>query len=81
MLVAGVVLDAVATHTEVSGISKACQNSATCMAAVAKEEEANKNAAAAADSADAFQAKVNELNVDISGKEAEIADCRDRSKA
>lgn len=74
MLVVGVVLNTVATHTEVSGISKACQNSATCMAAVAKEEEANKNAAAAADSADAFQAKVNELNVDISGKEAEIAE-------
>lgn len=68
------VINVLAVRMEAKGLSKACQNSAACMEAVAKEEEANKNAAAAAESADAFQAKVNELNVDISGKEAEIAE-------
>ena len=58
----------------VSSISKACQNSTACREAVAKEQEANKNAAAAANTADAFQNKVNELNIDIAGKEAEIAE-------
>lgn len=69
-----VVMNAVETSVKVNGLSKACQNSEACMEAVAKEEEANKNAAAAADSADALQIKVNELSVDISGKEAEIAE-------
>lgn len=62
------------SNIEVNGLSKACQNSDACMEAVAKEEEANKNAAAAANSADALQIKVNELSIDISGKEAEIAE-------
>ena len=56
-----------------SGISLACQNSAACMAAVAKEEEANRNAAASSRSANAFQAKVDELTAEVASKEAEIA--------
>ena len=72
MLVSPVV--GVIIKDNVIGISRACQNSAACREAVAKEQEANKNAAVAAESADAFQAKVNELNITISGKEAEIAE-------
>ena len=59
-------------NLEVSGLSKACQNSAACMEAVAKEEEANKNAASAASSADYFQMKVGELSVEIASRESEI---------
>ena len=58
----------------VGAISKACQNSQACREAVAKEQEANKNAAAAANSANAYQIKVSELTADIAGKEAEIAE-------
>lgn len=54
--------------------SKACQNSPECMAALAKEQEANRNAAQAAETANAFQAKVYELNAEIARKELEIAD-------
>ena len=54
--------------------SKACQNSPECMAALAKEQEANRNAATAASTANAFQAKVYELNAEIARKELEIAD-------
>ncbi len=60
-------------NMEVNGISRACQNSAACRAAVAKEQEANRNAAAAANSADLYQMKVNELSVEIASQEAEIA--------
>lgn len=74
LLIVVAVLGTVATGVSVSGLSKACQNSTACMEAVAKEEEANKNAAAAANTADALQIKVNELGMDISGKEAEIAE-------
>ena len=56
------------------GLSKACRNSEACMAAVAREQEANKNAAAAAASADLFQNKVYELNSEIAAKELEIAE-------
>lgn len=56
-----------------NGISIACQNSEACMAAVKKEEEANRKAAASAQSANAFQAKVDELTAEIASKEAEIA--------
>ena len=59
---------------EVMGISKACQNSAACREAVEKEQEANKNAKAAANSANAYQIKVSELSAEIAGKEAEIAE-------
>ena len=58
----------------VGAISKACQNSQACRDAVAKEQEANKNAAAAANSANAYQVKVSELSAEIAGKEAEIAE-------
>ena len=56
-----------------NGVSLACQNSEACMAAVKKEEEANRNAAASARSANAFQAKVDELSAEVASKEAEIA--------
>lgn len=56
-----------------SGLSKACQNSPECMAAVEKEKEATKNAASAANSANLYQMRVNDLTVEIAGKEAEIA--------
>ena len=77
MVVVTIVVFAMGTMTvgtEVNGLSKACQNSVACMEAVAKEEEANKNAAASAEAADAFQAKVDELSMDISSKETEIAE-------
>ncbi len=60
-------------NIEVNGISRACQNSAACRAAVAKEQEANRNAASAANSANLYQMKVNELSVEIASQEAEIA--------
>ena len=63
---------AILDNVEVSGISKACQNSEACREAVAKEEEANKNAASAASSADYYQMKVSELSVEIASREAEI---------
>ena len=56
------------------GISKACRNSAACMEAVAKEQEANKNAATAATTANLYQSRVNELNVEIAAKELMIAE-------
>lgn len=59
-------------NIEVNGISRACQNSAACREAVAKEEEANKNAASAASSADYYQMKVGELSAEIASREAEI---------
>ena len=56
------------------GISRACQNSPACREAVAKEQEANRNAIAANSSANLFQAKVNELNSQIASMERVIAD-------
>ena len=76
-----VVVSAVKGGVEVSGISKACQNSPACLEAVAKEQEANSNAAAATDSANAFQNKVNSLNVEISSKETEIVETEANVKA
>ena len=55
-------------------ISKACQNSPACLEAVAKEQDANKKAASASNSANAYQIKVSELTAEIAGKEAEIAE-------
>ena len=55
-------------------LSRACQNSPECMAAVAKEQEASRNAANAASTANAFQNKVYELNAQIASKELEIAE-------
>lgn len=66
----------VAMVRDAEGLSKACQNSAACMEAVAKEQEANKNAAAANSSANALQARVNELTAEIAGKELEIAETK-----
>lgn len=57
-------------------LSRACQNSQACMDAVAKEQEANKNAAAANSSANALQVRVNELTAEIAGKELEIAETK-----
>ncbi|MBR3256193.1 CHAP domain-containing protein [Candidatus Saccharibacteria bacterium] len=59
---------------EVDGISKACQNSAACREAVEKEKQATSNAAAAAQTANAYQVKVGELTVEVAKKEAEIAE-------
>lgn len=56
------------------GVSRACRNSEACMEAVAKEQEANKNAAAAAMTANLYQSRVNELNVEIAAKELAIAE-------
>lgn len=57
---------------DVNAISKACQNSPDCLAAIEKEKEANKNAAQAANSANLYQAKVNEMTAEIARKETEI---------
>ena len=62
--------------SDAMGLSLACQNSSACMEAVAKEQEANKNAAEANSSANALQAKVNELTAEIAGKELEIAETK-----
>ena len=60
----------------VNSLSKACKNSAACMAAVAAEQEASKNAAEASSTASAYQAKVNELNAEIARKQLEIAETK-----
>lgn len=57
----------------VEGISLACQNSSECREAVAREQEANRNAVAATQSMNLFQAKVSELTAQIQNTEAEIA--------
>ena len=61
---------------EAEAVSLACRNSSECMAAVNKEKEANRNAAAAAQSMNLFQSKVNELNVEIAARELEIAETK-----
>ena len=58
------------------GISLACQRSAECQAAVAKEQEANRNAASASASASLLQTKVNELGMQIASAELAIAETR-----
>lgn len=63
------------------GLSRACQNSPACMEAVAREQEANRNAAEASSSANMFQAKVNELNAEIARKELEIAETKAEADA
>ena len=79
-LIALVVATPVATNImmiqNAKALSRACQNSPACMEAVAKEQEANKNAVEANSSASMFQAKVNELNAEIAGKELEIAETK-----
>lgn len=58
----------------VMGLSRACKNSPECVAAVEKEQEANRKAASAASTANAYQNKVNEVAAEIATKEAEIAE-------
>ncbi|MDO4612062.1 MAG: CHAP domain-containing protein [Candidatus Saccharibacteria bacterium] len=65
---------------DVEGLSLACKNSPECMAAVAKEQEANKNAAAASSSANLFQTKVYELSSEIAEKEREIIESEAEAK-
>ncbi|MBR2994855.1 CHAP domain-containing protein [Candidatus Saccharibacteria bacterium] len=72
VLVLGVFLNIFSGYSPVGAISKACQNSAACREAVEKEKQATENAARAASSANAYQARVNELTAEIAGKEAEI---------
>lgn len=57
---------------ETDAISRACQNSEACREAVEQEKQANRNAAVATSSANAYQMKVSELSAEIEGKEAEI---------
>ena len=64
-----------------SGISRACKNSTACLEAVAAEQEANKNAANAINSANLFQSRVNELNAEIARKRLEIADTKAQIEA
>lgn len=71
-LVMSVFAGAVMSTANVSAISKACQNSPECLAAIEKEKEANKNAAEAASSANLYQAKVSEMSAEIARKETEI---------
>lgn len=73
LLVVSVIVGAAMTPVAVSAISKACQNSPECLAAVEKEKEANKNAASAASTANLYQAKVSEMSAEIARKETEIA--------
>ena len=67
------ILRAIFSSASAHGISLACKNSPACMEAVAKEEAANRNAAASARSANIYQAKVDELTAEIASKEADIA--------
>lgn len=72
LMAMSVMLGAAVTPVAVSAISKACQNSPECLAAVEKEKEANKNAATAASTANLYQAKVSEMSAEIARKESEI---------
>lgn len=58
----------------VSGMSLACSRSPECREAVEREQEANRNAAEASDSANMLQAKVSELNIQIASAELAIAE-------
>ena len=57
-----------------SGMSLACSRSPECRAAVEREQEANRNAAAASNSANLLQAKVSQLNIEIASAELAIAE-------
>ena len=73
LVVLGLLIGFLPTAGMVSAISKACQNSPECLAAVEKEKEANKNAESASKTANLYQAKVSQISAEIAGKEAEIA--------
>lgn len=81
VLFAAPVLVDVMMVTSVQGLSKACKNSTACMEAVAAEQEANRNAAAATSSANMFQIKVNELSAEIARKQLEIAETKAQIEA
>lgn len=59
---------------DAGALSKACASSPECVAAAEKEAEANKAAAQATNSANAYQIKVSESAAQIAAKEAEIAE-------
>ncbi len=59
---------------EAEAISYACSLSPECRAAAEKEEQANKNAAAASNTANMFQLKVLELSSQIAAMRRQIAD-------
>ena len=59
---------------EAEAISLACSKSPECRAAAEREEQANKNAAAASNTANMFQLKVMELNTQIAAMRRLIAD-------
>ena len=57
------VLTDLAMTGRVGALSKACENSRECREAAQREEEANKKASEASNSASLFQAKVTELSL------------------
>lgn len=63
---------------EADAISRACQNSPECLAAVAAEQEANANAASASSTANAYQRMVNEKNAEILSMQKSIAESKAR---
>ena len=69
-MMVSLIVGTVINNIEVNGISKACQNSAACREAVAKEEEANKNAAAASNSVSNMKMKGAHLFSDLKMKYA-----------
>lgn len=77
------VLNVIVNSSMVEGVSP-CENSAKCQEAVKKENEAKEKAKVATNSANAYQAKVEELSSEIQGKEMEIkqteADIKDLKK-
>lgn len=60
--------------TEINAISKACQDSPECMEAVEREKQASRNAAEAAQTANSYENKVRELNLQIAIQETKIAE-------
>ncbi len=64
----------------VEGISLACKQSDECMAAVNEEKAANAAAISANSSANFYQAKVADLNIDIAAVRREIADTKAQVK-
>ncbi len=72
-MVTPVLVDVVMVENAKS-ISLACSRSPACREAVEREQEANRNAAAASSSANMLQAKVSQLNIQIAGAELAIAE-------
>ncbi|MBQ8156317.1 CHAP domain-containing protein [Candidatus Saccharibacteria bacterium] len=80
LLVVPTLIGGVFRQEDAYGISLACRNSPECMEAVEKERKANQNAASASSSADMLQKKVQELNVEIAGRELEIVETQAQVK-